>query len=376
MTIDKNVHCPMIHGGLNINLKDSNGQIGFNQCCLSTVKLEIDNSLENIWNNQKLISLREQNKNNVWDKDCWECKQLESAQHTSFRMGMLDKFGIKENLSGPQRIDLLFDLSCNLACRICGPNASTFWQKHLKENNMSIGNFPTKSKMEDIIKVLKSLDLSNLEMIQYCGGETLMGNTYWETSKILADLIPNANEKLTLAFQTNGTQQIDKKYYELIEKFHLVKFVISLDGVGDRFDYLRWPADWNQVTDNILEMRENLPVNVMFIIQETACNLNLFYHDEVSSWVDNNFSTNRLGDITNYSKQLVIHNNLNVNNITQKYYDSLKSKGLVNLLSPNWQEDPQAIKLMIQEVEMFDKFRNQNWKKTFPEVAEFYSRYI
>ena len=366
----------MIHGGLNINLKNSNGQIGFNQCCLSTTNLEIDNTLENIWNNQKLISIRELNKTNVWNKDCWECQRLESSGHSSFRLGMLDKFGVKEDLTGPQRIDLLFDLSCNLACRICGPHSSTFWQKHLKENNMLVGNYPTKSRLDDIIKILKSLDLSNLEMVQYCGGETLMGNTYWETSKILAELIPNAKEKLILGFQTNGTQAIDEKYYEVIEKFHLVKFIISLDGIGERFDYLRWPANWNQVSDNILQMREKLPVNVMFIIQETACNLNLFYHDEVSSWVNNNFNTNRLGDVTNYAKQLVIHNNLDVNNITQEYYNAIKLKGLENLLLPTWQENPQKITDMLEEVDRFDKIRNQDWRKIFPEVAEFYSRYL
>ena len=372
----QNIYCPMIHGGLNLNLRESNGQIGFNQCCLSTTKLEIDNTLENIWDNQKLISIRELNKTNVWNKDCWECQRLESAGQRSFRLAMLDKFGVKENLSGPQRIDLLFDLSCNLACRICGPNSSTMWQKHLKENNMPIGNYPTKSRMDDIIKVLRSLDLSNLEMVQYCGGETLMGNTYWETSKILAELIPDAKEKLTLGFQTNGTQIVDEKYYEIIEKFHLVKFLISLDGVGERFDYLRWPANWNQVSDNILQMREKLPANVMFIIQETACNLNLFYHDEVASWVDTNFTTNRLGDITNYSKQLVMHDKLDINHITQEYYNAIKLKGLENLLLPTWQENPQKITDMLEEVNRFDNIRNQDWRKTFPEVAEFYSRYL
>jgi hypothetical protein len=366
----------MIHGGLNLNLRESEGSITFNQCCLSTTNLEVDNTLENIWNNQKLVSLRELNNTNVWDQGCWECQRLESAGQSSFRLGMLDKFGIKQNLSGPQRIDLLFDLSCNLACRICGPHSSTFWQKHLKENSISFPDYQTKSRMDDIIKILRSLDLSNLEMVQYCGGETLMGNTYWETSEILADLVPNAKDKITLGFQTNGTQPINEKYYEIIEKFRLVKFLISLDGVGDRFNYMRWPANWNQVTDNILAMREKLPVNVMFVVQETACNLNLFYHDEVSSWVNDNFNTNRLGDITNYSKQLVIHNVLDVNNITQKYYDAIKSKGLVNLLSPTWQEDPQKIKDMLREVERFDKIRNQDWRKTFPEVADFYSEYL
>jgi hypothetical protein len=123
-------------------------------------------------------------------------------------------------------------------------------------------------------------------------------------------------------------------------------------------------------------MREKLPVNVMFVIQETACNLNLFYHDDVLSWVNSNFNSNRLGDITNYAKQLVMHKTLDINNITQEYYNALISKNMTNLLSPNWQETPQKIKEMIAEVEKFDKIRNQDWKKTFPEVANFYSRYL
>jgi hypothetical protein len=114
----------------------------------------------------------------------------------------------------------------------------------------------------------------------------------------------------------------------------------------------------------------------MFVVQETACNLNLFYHNEVLDWVTDNFNTNRLGDITNYSKQLVIHNTLDVNNITQEYRDAIELKGLGSLLSPNWQENPQKIKDMIAEVDRYDKIRNQDWRKTFPEVAEFYSRYL
>jgi hypothetical protein len=54
----------------------------------------------------------------------------------------------------------------------------------------------------------------------------------------------------------------------------------------------------------------------------------------------------------------------------------MKSIGLENLLSPDWQENPQKITDMLEEVDRFDKIRNQDWRKTFPEVAEFYSRYL
>jgi sulfatase maturation enzyme AslB (radical SAM superfamily) len=369
-------YCPMIHGGLHLNLKESAKQLVFNQCCLSTAPLTVVNDPTDVWSNKTLSDMRQRNDDNTWDKNCWECQRAEASGSSSFRLDMINKFGIKRNLSGPQRIDLLFDRSCNLACRTCGPHNSTLWQQHLKQNNIPIEKYANTTKFEEIISMLRSIDLSNLEMVQFCGGETLMGNTYWNTANAIAELVTDAKHKITLGFQTNGTQKIDERNFEILEKFHLVKILISLDGIGDRFDYMRWPANWNQVSDNIMAMKEQLPVNVMFIIQETTSNLNLFYHNEVSDWVNANFSTNRLGDITNYANQLSMHDNLNVNNITQEYYDAISSSNIINLLPPTWHEDPQAIKLMIQEVEMFDKFRNQNWQTTFPEVAEFYSRYI
>jgi sulfatase maturation enzyme AslB (radical SAM superfamily) len=372
----KNVYCTMIHGGLNIDLKSDPEEVQVNQCCqeAKTVKLA---PTETLWNNKKLIELRKLNNQNKWSPTCWSCEGNELSNLNSFRLSMIDKFGERKNLSGPLRIDLLFDTSCNLACRICGPDSSTLWQKHLKENNISFPEeYNAKSRMEDAIRLLKTLDLSNLEILQFCGGETLLGNNYWNVARELVELIPQAKEKLTLGFQTNGTQPIDPKYYELIEKFHLVKILISLDGTKERFDYLRWPADWNQVTDNILQLRENLPNNVMFHFEETFCALNLFYHDEVENWIKQNFSANRLGDDTTHAKHIVEHSILDLSNITQEYRNAIESYDIKNLIPTNWQENPIGINAFIEYIEKFDKIRNQDWTKTFPEVAEFYSRYL
>jgi len=370
------VYCPMIHGGLNINLK-ANNKLSYNQCCLSTKQLDAPESSLMIWDSKNLAYLREQNNNEEWDKDCWECERLENAGHQSFRQGLINKFGIRKNLSGPLRIDLLFDRSCNLACMTCGPGSSTLWERQLKDNNLPVGKyFNNKNSIEIISNTLKSLDLSNLEMVQFCGGETLLGNTYWETAKLILELVPNAKDKITLAFQTNGTQAVDEKYHNIIDKFHLVKFFISLDGTQNRFEYLRWPASWNQVVDNIMSMRETIPVNTMFFIQEVTSCLNLFYYNEVPDWINKNFSTNRLGDPVEYTTQLAMHKYLGVNNITQEYFDAIKNTSMRNVLQNNWKENPMTINNMLSEIDKFDKIRNQNWRKTFPEVAEFYRRYL
>ncbi len=367
----------MIHGGLNINLKAQNNTLMFNQCCLSTGALTIPENSVQVWQNKNLQEIRKTNEKNVWLSECWECERVESAGIKSFRQSMIEGLGVEKNLSGPQRIDLLFDRSCNLACRTCSPVSSTFWEKHLRDAGLPV-NIKTgpNNNLETIRKVLTELDLSNLKQIQFCGGETLMGNTYWNTAELIAELVPDAHERILLGFQTNGTQPIEEKHYRLIEKFKLVKFMISIDGTHDRFEYLRWPANWNQVVDNILTIREKVPENVMFYIQECTSNLNLYYFNEVGTWIKNNFDTNRFGDQTDHSTQLAAHTYLDINNITQEYVDALKGTEMFEFISPNWQESPEKIRKFIAETEKFDQLRGQDWKKTFPEVANFYSRYF
>lgn len=373
----QDIFCPMIHGGLNIMLKGPGNDLRFNQCCLSTTQLDIPADPSSIWQHISLQNIRKTNDENIWLDGCWQCQHIERAGIKSFRQSMIEAFGVEKNLSGPRRIDFLFDRSCNLACRTCGAHSSTFWEKHLKDNNLlyKIVNTPT-DNFSKIKKVLETSDLSNLKQAQFCGGETLMGNSYWNTAQLLAELVPNAKDNLLLGFQTNGTQSIDKKYYSLIEKFKLVKLMISIDGTKDRFEYLRWPANWNQVVDNILNLRDSLPGNVMFYIQETTSCLNLLHFGEVGDWVSHNFNTNNYGDQTDHSTQLAMHAYLNVNNITQEYVDAIKHTNKFQFLRADWVEDPIKIKEFIRETEKFDRIRGQDWKKTFPEVAQFYSRYF
>ena len=369
-----NLFCPMIHGGLQIHAKNASDNITFGHCCLRSDMMPYDSTM-NIWQDTKLIPLREINDTNTWDSGCWACQGNELAGLPSFRTGMLEKFGIKKNLSGPQRLDLLFDLSCNLACRTCGPESSTLWQKQLRDNHLPVKQFTLKSKADEIIEILGTLDLSNLEQVVFCGGETLLGNSYWKVTEALLKLVPHAKERLTLCFQTNGTQPIDEKYYSLIEQFHLVRFQISLDATGDRFHYMRWPAEWQQVTANILEMRASLPVNVMFLIEEVIGVLNWYYHDELADWLKQNFSQNRLGDIIHHTTHPVI-GSFSLSNVTQKYVNAMQGRPIVNLLPPNFVENKVNIQNLINNIQKFDKIRNEDWTKTFPEVAEFYSDYL
>lgn len=366
-------YCSMIHGGMILDFEPAMPHAG--PCCLRGSRSPVDTKMD-FWNNENFVKLREINKTGSWDSGCANCNILEKAGHESMRTGMnrgLQLHGQTE-LSGPVRIDLSFDISCNLACRSCNTESSTFWQKHLKEH----GEWPypvfTPKHKNNIIEALQSLDLSNLQQLVFCGGETLLGQEYWDVARWLGDNVPNAKQQLTLCFQTNGTQEILERNYEIIEKFHLVKLHISLDGVGERFEYLRWPADWNQVTNNILSMKKHLPGNVMFLIEETISIFNLFYLDELDQWVKTNFSTNREGDVINHTQHLA-NGVFNLKNLSQEYRDAVLTTRWSKLVNPNQAENASAIQEMLAEIRKFDRYRNQSFEQTFPEISKFYSKF-
>jgi len=371
------LYCSMIHGGLNLDFKATNvsNQVAVKHCCLRGDSFSVDLD-HDFWQNKKLETLRETNKKNVWDSGCSNCERLELSNEVSFRTGMNQGLQIigQTDLSGPARIDLMFDISCNLACRICGPNISTYWQRHLKENKLWDQPISAPRQKNEVIGALSRLDLSNLRQLVFCGGETLLGQAYWDVAEWLGNNVPNAKQQLTLCFQTNGTQPILPKNFDIIEKFYLVKLHISLDGVGDRFDYQRWPANWNQVSDNILNLRASLPGNVMFVVEETISIFNLLYLQELKKWVAENFTTNREGDVVNHTKHLV-SGAFNLQNMSQEYVDVVRQSPQKNLIPTNWKENPTAIQNMLAEIKKFDALRHESFEKVFPELVNLYSRF-
>lgn len=363
-------HCPIIHSGLVIDLKWGNEAYVTN-CCLRPDRVLAQGD---IWQSVKLVRDRVKNSAGQWDTSCWPCQGNEQAGLTSFRTGSLMGYGVETDLPGPKRLDLMFDISCNLACRTCGPHSSSLWQKHLKSNNIAFKSINDTAKTDEMIAILKTLDLSRLETVVFCGGETLLGQGYWSVAELLLELVPNAKQQLTVCFQTNGTQTISSRNLETVSKFKAVKLNVSIDGVGERFEYLRWPASWNQVTDNLAQLLDSCPDNVEFLIEETVSIFNLYYTHELRKWAAGNFSITKAQYPIHVSSHPA-NKIFSVAHVTQEYVDALTDEYKL-LLPRDWQENPAKIQEMISTINQFDKIRQQDWQQTFPEVANFYRRYI
>lgn len=372
--MNDDIYCSMIHGGMQLTFGRKRDTV--QHCCIRDTLIDFDSS-SNPWNTLKHSSLRQKNTQGEWDPGCHNCHRLEQSGMISFRQGMNQGLGIvgKTELVGPVRLDLRFDISCNLACRTCGPGSSTFWQKHLKAHNEWPKPIFSHKKSEDVIAVLETIDLSNLRQVVFCGGETLLGKEYWNVAKWLVEHVPEANNNLTLCFQTNATQSISPENFDTVRKTHLVKLHFSIDGIGERFEYLRWPAVWSEVVDNIMHIRDSAPSNVMMVVEETVSIFNLFYLNESKNWISNNFNSNREGDPVNHTYHLA-YGIYSLESCSQEYVDALKYQDNKNLIPLNWSENQERIHTMLREIGKFDNFRQQDFSKTFPEVAEFYSRFL
>ena len=365
-------HCAMIHGGLNLVLKDAEPWI--QSCCLRTDFVPIQVG-QKFWQLEPLQQLRTANQNGVWDPGCFNCESLEQSGMLSFRQGMNHGLRTEPGMTGPARIDLMFDISCNLACRTCGPAHSTYWQKHLKTLGEWSRPIFTPRTQDQVIAALSAINLDNLQQVVFCGGETLLGQEYWEVAKWLAQRVPNAKQQLTLCFQTNGTQPILEHNHAVVDSVHLVKLHVSIDGTGQQFDYLRWPATWRETTDNLENIRQTVPSNVMFLIEQTVSVFNVLSLNQVDQWAQCDFSMNREGDPVEVTRHLA-NGIFGLHNISQELRDQLLDRGLGHFVHPNWQERSSDIQRMCSEILRFDYHRQQSVAQAFPEMWQHYQRFM
>ena len=208
---------------------------------------------------------------------------------------------------------------CNLACVTCGPDASTRWQKELGIPIVP-GN-PREIGQETAYRI------KQMTGIVVGGGEPVLN---FSTETLLSIL--NTEQLVSIHF--NGTVLPRKSFLDSSSRLPHIRYVFSIDGVGKRFEYLRWPAQWDQVVQNVLWLFENAPDNVEFGLNITISQLNKHYYTEILDWVKQTIPQNRQGKTTH-----ITYNQTG---------DILKKKYLDNL----------------------DKKRNLNWRELFPLAVE------
>ncbi len=252
-TGDQRLCCNAISGGLN----------GADRPPLVTERTDTD------WLAGQAISrIRTSLSNGVKIKECDRCWRLEDIGSESYR-NMNNSFRFPETynrlLSGDssvvlERLELDLGNKCNLACRMCHPGSSKLLAEELQKSGINefagvpistYTNMDTWVKRSKLFEVIKEHG-STLKSLYIIGGEPLVIQEQEELLDLLIEL--DYAKNIELEYNTNITT-LGSKWYAKWEHFKSVNISASIDGVGEFYNYVRWPANWNKIYSNLKELK-------------------------------------------------------------------------------------------------------------------------
>jgi hypothetical protein len=161
---------------------------------------------------------------------------------------------------------------CNQACVSCNSSASSKWAEI--ERKMGI----TPRKLIEIDPSTANINYSTAKRISLLGGEPFFDQ---KTFDLLEKLIEHNNTDCFITLVTNGSITLKQAQLDLLSKFTDLNICISIDGIGPVFEYMRWPAKWNIVSDNIKKFYQ---ITDNISISYTISSLNMFYHEQTVNW--------------------------------------------------------------------------------------------
>jgi len=220
-------------------------------------------------------------------------------------------------------------------------------------------------------------NLSTIKQFDFYGGEPFLSKKMWEILRICVDK-GYAND-IELHYNTNGTTwPVD---VELFKNFKSVNLSFSIDGIGDRFEYMRHPAVWDEVKANmrsaVLFNHEHKNLSLSWCI--TLSNLNIFYLPEVldeyySNWNEFGFYLNLVHGPKHYNvsimpdevKAKVLEK---LDTISKSYTDAwFHLEGIIGFIK-NGNFNKHEWDLFVSVVKKHDDYRKQDFYKIFQEYA-------
>lgn len=381
MTTPKN-YCADLQGGMWLQYNTIKNEWHAKPCCLYqktySVKQDIN---QEFWQHPDLVKERLDNLNSLeLPANCSQCKKTEQNGNYSRRNSWNER--LNTSWANPQSVielDLQADFSCNLACRICGPQFSTMWRHvETQEKFNQSKQFKVRANNNNVIELLSTIPMHDIRQIHFQGGEPLLSNTHVQILEKLQDSIDLS--QVVIWYHSNATTRVTDSVLKFWEKFKMVEIYFSLDDMGPRMEYQRWPANWQKMHDNLLWYKNNLPHNTLLNVERTVSTLNLAWVLELEEWHHQYFAHTAYGDpiSINYHD---CGGEYDLLAITQEYKDAV----LQSIPADHWVynrilnaavDNQQAVKRMFNHLNTHDAIRNQSWQDIYPEFTTWYRRYL
>jgi MoaA/NifB/PqqE/SkfB family radical SAM enzyme len=267
-----------------------------NRCKIDT------HTFDEALNGKQATEIRDALEKGIKHKNCQKCWDEEASGIASKRMLDNDRaqryWGLdylRDTTVQAEIVELNLGTVCNLKCRICGPWSSSKWvkehyavlakgepfDKYMERIYQWQGNWEEDSPAWENIEN----NLPNLKQIDFYGGEPFLVDKNWE---ILQKSVDEGYAKdQILHFNTNATTY-KEEHIETLKKFKSVLISLSIDDIGERFEFQRHPAKWDVVSENLqkfIELNKSNP-QIDLLVCVTVNNLNVYYMTEIMHYFE------------------------------------------------------------------------------------------
>ncbi len=312
-----------------------------------------------------------------WPAGCTRCQIEEQNKIQSKRQLDFDRWQshyIAYNLEqdGFVTASIAFGNTCNLTCITCNPYSSSRWRHEYQTiylKDVKNFHFYKDDFVQDLVQ-----SAPHLVHIDIPGGEPFLSGVAEQHALLQHYVDTNQASNITLHYTTNVTTYPNQEWWNLWQHFKEVDMQLSIDGVGERYNYIRYPGDWDQIQPNIQRYLEcqTLP-NFCLSVSHTVSAYNIYYLDEFFTWCYNTaLPTPWLGRVHNpahmrpsvwpdCAKKIII--------------EKLKTSAYKNVQP--WAElltrtdDSGVFEEFKNKLHAHDQFRGLDFKKTFPELSKF-----
>jgi len=280
-------------------------------CCLADDEIRDNNGEKFVLTNstfaaiqhsQDMQNLRQAFLAGQRPQTCRKCWNEERAGRTSKRMHTLDR--LKHMLPDQEWtqdarplmfLDLKLGNICNLKCRICGSwSSSQFAVEELADMDQSAdkktshpymmlraGAWPRENATfwQEIDQVL-----GDIRYIEFTGGEPFMIQEHFDMLQGMVDR--GIAHQVEIHYNTNGTHYPEHAI-EIWRHFKTVEIAISIDDIGQRFEYQRTNAVWSEVEENItrFHLLRRSHANIQLQCCSTVNIFNIRYIDHLANWL-------------------------------------------------------------------------------------------
>lgn len=259
-----------------------NGSVGgyYRPCCNSEeyFPLEDDSiSILDAFNSKEMYSLRQYMIEEKEHPSCKVCYDREKNGGLSFRhtytVDKFKEFVDPEKLPVIKYLDMRFDNSCNLACRMCDPSSSnqlietidifkkekiifpSHWKKFENKNIKNQEELSEKRK-----KYVLEL-LPNINVFKITGGEPFISKDFLEVLDVAIE--KGYSKNIILLITTNGTKFV-KLILDRLLYFKGIDMNVSVDGSGYAYNYIRYPFNWDKWCERFEEFLQFADDNKLY----------------------------------------------------------------------------------------------------------------